>query len=120
MCCFAGDVAHQVSPFGARGANSGIQDTDNLCWKLKLVIDGKAPGQPARQLLRGAHLRRRRKPDELDALYRLHHAQEQDLADLSQRRAELARNTNLPGRWSIRGAFRCQLTDRVAPQYAGR
>jgi 3-(3-hydroxy-phenyl)propionate hydroxylase len=40
---FVGDVAHQVSPFGARGANSGIQDTDNLIWKLKLVIDGKAP-----------------------------------------------------------------------------
>ncbi len=40
---FVGDVAHQVSPFGARGANSGIQDTDNLCWKLKLVMEGKAP-----------------------------------------------------------------------------
>ena len=40
---FVGDAAHQVSPFGARGANSGIQDTDNLSWKLKLVIDGKAP-----------------------------------------------------------------------------
>ena len=40
---FAGDSAHQVSPFGARGANSGLQDTDNLVWKLKLVIDGKAP-----------------------------------------------------------------------------
>lgn len=40
---FVGDAAHQVSPFGARGANSGIQDTDNLCWKLKLVIEGKAP-----------------------------------------------------------------------------
>ena len=39
---FAGDAAHQVSPFGARGANSGLQDTDNLGWKLKLVIDGKA------------------------------------------------------------------------------
>lgn len=41
---FAGDAAHQVSPFGARGANSGIQDIDNLGWKLKLVIDGTAPG----------------------------------------------------------------------------
>ena len=40
---FAGDAAHQVSPFGARGANSGIQDSDNLVWKLNLVMDGKAP-----------------------------------------------------------------------------
>ncbi|MDP4302835.1 FAD-dependent oxidoreductase [Leptothrix discophora] len=40
---FAGDAAHQVSPFGARGANSGIQDVDNLGWKLKAVIDGVAP-----------------------------------------------------------------------------
>lgn len=40
---FAGDAAHQVSPFGARGANSGVQDTDNLMWKLALVMQGKAP-----------------------------------------------------------------------------
>ena len=40
---FAGDAAHQVSPFGARGANSGVQDVDNLGWKLKLVLDGAAP-----------------------------------------------------------------------------
>ncbi|MDO8789049.1 MAG: FAD-dependent oxidoreductase [Sulfuritalea sp.] len=40
---FVGDAAHQVSPFGARGANSGLQDVDNLGWKLKLVMDGKAP-----------------------------------------------------------------------------
>jgi 3-(3-hydroxy-phenyl)propionate hydroxylase len=40
---FAGDAAHQVSPFGARGGNGGIQDTDNLCWKLAYVLQGKAP-----------------------------------------------------------------------------
>jgi 3-(3-hydroxy-phenyl)propionate hydroxylase len=40
---FAGDAAHQVSPFGARGANTGVQDVDNLVWKLQLVLDGRAP-----------------------------------------------------------------------------
>lgn len=40
---FAGDSAHGVSPFGARGANSGVQDAENLAWKLKLVLEGKAP-----------------------------------------------------------------------------
>src|SRR3546814_543831 len=40
---FAGDAAHVVSPFGARGGNGGIQDVDNLCWKLAAVLDGRAP-----------------------------------------------------------------------------
>ena len=40
---FAGDAAHGVSPFGARGANSGVQDADNLCWKLAMVLKGQAP-----------------------------------------------------------------------------
>ncbi|NYT80566.1 FAD-dependent oxidoreductase [Alcaligenaceae bacterium] len=40
---FAGDSAHRVSPFGARGANSGVQDADNLGWKLALVHRGLAP-----------------------------------------------------------------------------
>ncbi|MEI7446161.1 MAG: FAD-dependent oxidoreductase [Burkholderiales bacterium] len=40
---FAGDSAHQVSPFGARGANTGVQDVDNLAWKLALVAAGRAP-----------------------------------------------------------------------------
>lgn len=40
---FAGDSAHGVSPFGARGANSGVQDADNLGWKLDLVLRGTAP-----------------------------------------------------------------------------
>jgi 3-(3-hydroxy-phenyl)propionate hydroxylase len=40
---FAGDSAHIVSPFGARGGNGGIQDVDNLAWKLALVLKGEAP-----------------------------------------------------------------------------
>jgi 3-(3-hydroxy-phenyl)propionate hydroxylase len=40
---FAGDAAHQMSPFGARGGNSGIQDADNLIWKLDLVLRRLAP-----------------------------------------------------------------------------
>jgi len=39
---FAGDSAHLVSPFGARGGNGGIQDADNLCWKLASVLNGEA------------------------------------------------------------------------------
>ena len=39
---FAGDAAHGVSPFGARGANSGVQDADNLAWKLDWLIKGWA------------------------------------------------------------------------------
>jgi 3-(3-hydroxy-phenyl)propionate hydroxylase len=40
---FVGDAAHQVSPFGARGANSGFQDIDDLMWKLALVMRCQAP-----------------------------------------------------------------------------
>src|SRR5260370_6705288 len=40
---FAGDAAHQVSPFGARGANSGLEDAENLAWKLDRVLRGTSP-----------------------------------------------------------------------------
>lgn len=39
---FAGDSAHLVSPFGARGCNGGLADIDNLGWKLDLLLRGKA------------------------------------------------------------------------------
>ena len=39
---FAGDSAHLVSPFGARGANGGIEDADNLSWKLAKMLKGQA------------------------------------------------------------------------------
>ena len=40
---FIGDSAHQVSPFGARGANGAVQGVENLAWKLARVIRGEAP-----------------------------------------------------------------------------
>lgn len=40
---FVGDSAHVISPFGARGGNGGIQDVDNLVWKLARVLKGDAP-----------------------------------------------------------------------------
>jgi 3-(3-hydroxy-phenyl)propionate hydroxylase len=40
---FIGDAAHVVSPFGARGGNSGVQDAYNLGWKLALVLARRAP-----------------------------------------------------------------------------
>lgn len=39
---FAGDSAHLVSPFGARGCNGGVADADNLAWKLDMVVRGEA------------------------------------------------------------------------------
>lgn len=38
----AGDAAHVMSPFGARGLNSGIADAENLAWKLAAVLN-RAP-----------------------------------------------------------------------------
>ena len=39
----AGDLAHQFSPFGARGLNSGVQDAENVAWKIAFVLRGWAP-----------------------------------------------------------------------------
>ena len=50
----AGDAAHALPPFGARGMNSGIQDADNLAWKLAYVLSGVA-GEP---LLETYHIER--------------------------------------------------------------
>ncbi|GAA2645651.1 FAD-dependent monooxygenase [Paractinoplanes durhamensis] len=39
----AGDAAHLVSPFGARGLNSGVLDAENAAWKIAFVAHGWAP-----------------------------------------------------------------------------
>lgn len=38
----AGDGAHLLAPFGARGLNSGVADVDNAAWKLAFVLRGWA------------------------------------------------------------------------------
>jgi 3-(3-hydroxy-phenyl)propionate hydroxylase len=42
---FLGDTAKVVSPFGARGGNTGIADADNLAWKLAAVTRQQAPSE---------------------------------------------------------------------------
>jgi len=57
---FAGDAAHQVSPFGARGANSGLEDAENLSWKLDRVLRKTSP----EGLLESYHVERSAAADE--------------------------------------------------------
>lgn len=56
----AGDAAHVMSPFGARGLNSGISDADNLVWKI--VLDRLGLAGPA--LLDSYDLERRAAAEE--------------------------------------------------------
>src|ERR1700761_7473140 len=57
---FAGDAAPQVSPFGARGANSGLEDAENLGWKLDRVLRKTSP----EALLESYHVERSQAADE--------------------------------------------------------
>jgi len=57
---FAGDAAHQVSPFGARGANSGLEDAENLSWKLDRILRKASP----ESLLESYHIERSAAADE--------------------------------------------------------
>jgi 2-polyprenyl-6-methoxyphenol hydroxylase-like FAD-dependent oxidoreductase len=79
----AGDAAHEMSVFGARGLNSGVEDATNLAWKLALVLEGQAPDSlldsyererrsAAQQNLRvtGATMRFMAPPTPLHRLYR--------------------------------------------------
>ncbi|HZG91563.1 MAG TPA: FAD-dependent monooxygenase [Pseudonocardia sp.] len=50
----AGDAAHLVSPFGARGLNSGVADAENAAWKIAFVARGWA----GEELLESYHVER--------------------------------------------------------------
>jgi 3-(3-hydroxy-phenyl)propionate hydroxylase len=79
----AGDAAHEMSVFGARGLNSGVEDATNIAWKLALVLEGEAPDslldsyererRPAAQenlRVTGATMRFMAPPSPLHRLYR--------------------------------------------------
>ena len=38
----AGDAAHQMTPYGGKGAATGVQDVQNLAWKLAMVLQQQA------------------------------------------------------------------------------
>jgi len=59
----AGDAAHEVPPTGGFGLNTGVQDVQNLTWKLAAVLRGEAG----------------------EALLDTYHAERQPLADLTAR-----------------------------------
>ena len=72
---FAGDAAHVVSPFGARGGNAAVADADNLAWKLALVLKGEAPDGLIDDLRQRAPGRGAGKHPQLDPQHRFHHPQ---------------------------------------------
>ena len=90
---FAGDAAHQVSPFGARGANSGLEDAENLGWKLDRVLRKTSP----EALLESYHVERSQAADEnireFDPLDRFHGAATPQEARLRKAVLSLARET---------------------------
>ncbi len=117
---FLGDAAHQVSPFGARGGNGGVQDADNLGWKLAAVLRGEADAA----LIASYDAERipgdRREHPALDPQHRFHHAENRRRARLSRRRAAARRALRLR---APAGQFRPPLPPRrargLAAEHAG-
>lgn len=122
---FVGDAAHQVSPFGARGANSGIQDAENLAWKLAAVLQGRAPAS----LIDSYDLERGQAADENIAhstrstsFIAPHSEPERILRDavLSLApHAEFARRMVNSGRLSVATAYRSPLSTPDTAPFAG-
>jgi 3-(3-hydroxy-phenyl)propionate hydroxylase len=109
-----GDAAHLVSPFGARGADSGFQDADNLVWKLKLVMDGRAP-----ERLLGSYDDERVAAADENILNstrdRLHHAQEHRVAHVPRRGARAREAPRVRAQAGERGRLSLPYVYRGSP-----
>ncbi len=117
---FAGDAAHGVSPFGARGANGGVQDAENLAWKLAWVLKGRAPDA----LLDSYGAEREAAADEnilqLHAQHRFHHAEECGEPGVSRRDADArARLSVRAAAGEQRAAVGAGGAFRIAAEHAG-
>ena len=72
---FAGDAAHQVSPFGARGANTGCAGHRQPDLEAETGTRWQCSRNARQDVSRRARIRRRRQPDEFNPFNRFHHAQ---------------------------------------------
>ena len=120
---FAGDAAHQVSPFGARGANSGLEDAENLAWKLDRVLQGAIAGSLARELSRRAQRGRRREHPRIDPLDRFHGAcTPARRRGCARRCCRSPRKPNSASAWSMAAGSRFprSMTRRFRPPIAMR
>jgi hypothetical protein len=103
-----------VSPFGARGANSGIQDADNLVWKLAPRAGRAARRTPARQLRFRARAGCRREHPQLDARDGFHHAEKPRVAHISAMRCSTSRrSTRSRAGSSTAAGFRYRRSSRI-------
>ena len=104
---FAGDSAHVVSPFGARGGNGGVHDVDNLVWKLAAILKGAAPASLLESYDEERGHGRRREHPSLRPRDRLHDAAQRGPSGISgTARCSSPRRMTSRGGWSIRGGCR--------------
>jgi 3-(3-hydroxy-phenyl)propionate hydroxylase len=122
---FCGDSAHQVSPFGARGANSGVQDAENLAWKLALVLDAKAGASliDSYALERGQaaddNIRHSTRSTDFIAPHSAAEARLRDAALSLARHAEFAKRMVNSGRLSTASDYDTPLSTPDAEEWAG-
>ena len=115
-CCSPATPRISCRPFGARGANSGVQDADNLALEARARAARPRARRAARHLRRRARRGGRREHPQLDALDRLHHAEERRVAHVPRRGAGArASDIRSRARSSTAAACRCRRCSRDSP-----
>ncbi|SEC12067.1 3-(3-hydroxy-phenyl)propionate hydroxylase [Rhizobiales bacterium GAS191] len=122
---FCGDSAHQVSPFGARGANSGVQDAENLAWKLALILSGRAAASliESYDLERGQaaddNIRHSTRSTDFIAPHSAAEARLRDAALALARHTDFAKRMVNSGRLSVASAYESPLSTPDAEAWNG-